>query len=149
MEFHMDFVRDQAERAYAETLEATTNIQVFDATAARGSPSHPEFDAGCADTVRRDVVTSRRSHRPGRLHRWQERDVAASAEWPRRGQRTRATAAKQSHFDAAGPGVRDCCGDIVGHDTDASSGTCPSREGRVMLSDGTSHAALLVSKPGS
>lgn len=29
MEFHMGVVREQAERAYAETLEATTSIQVF------------------------------------------------------------------------------------------------------------------------
>jgi hypothetical protein len=29
MEFHMGVVREQAEPAYAETLEATTSIQVF------------------------------------------------------------------------------------------------------------------------
>jgi hypothetical protein len=29
MEFHMEVVRERAERAYAETLEATTGIQVF------------------------------------------------------------------------------------------------------------------------
>ena len=29
MEFHMDLVCDEAERAYADTLEATTSIQVF------------------------------------------------------------------------------------------------------------------------
>ena len=29
MEFHMGVVREQAERAYAETLEATTSIQVY------------------------------------------------------------------------------------------------------------------------
>jgi hypothetical protein len=33
MEFHMDVIRERAERAYAETLEATTSIQVF------GTPS--------------------------------------------------------------------------------------------------------------
>ncbi len=33
MEFHMNVVREQAERAYAETLEATASIQVF------GTPS--------------------------------------------------------------------------------------------------------------
>jgi hypothetical protein len=32
-EFHMGAVRERAERAYAETLEATTSIQVF------GTPS--------------------------------------------------------------------------------------------------------------
>jgi hypothetical protein len=32
-EFHMGVVRERAERAYAETLEATTNIQVY------GTPS--------------------------------------------------------------------------------------------------------------
>jgi hypothetical protein len=29
MEFHMNVVREQAQRAYAETLDATTNIQVY------------------------------------------------------------------------------------------------------------------------
>jgi hypothetical protein len=33
MEFHMKVVREQAERAYAETLDATTSIQVY------GTPS--------------------------------------------------------------------------------------------------------------
>ena len=33
MEFHMDMVRERAASAYAETLDATTRIQVF------GSPS--------------------------------------------------------------------------------------------------------------
>src|SRR5207245_10687253 len=33
MEFHMDVVAERAARAYAETLEATTSIQVF------GTPS--------------------------------------------------------------------------------------------------------------
>lgn len=33
MEFHMGVVRERAERAYAETLDATTSIQVF------GTPS--------------------------------------------------------------------------------------------------------------
>ncbi len=29
MEFHMEVVRERAERAYAETLDSTTGIQVF------------------------------------------------------------------------------------------------------------------------
>ena len=33
MEFHMNVVREQAQRAYAETLDATTSIQVY------GTPS--------------------------------------------------------------------------------------------------------------
>jgi hypothetical protein len=33
-EFHMGVVRERAERAYAETLEATTRVQVY------GTPSH-------------------------------------------------------------------------------------------------------------
>jgi hypothetical protein len=38
MEFHMGVVRERAERAYAETLEATTSIQVF------GMPSDGVLD---------------------------------------------------------------------------------------------------------
>jgi hypothetical protein len=38
MEFHMGVVREQAERAYAETLEATTSIQVY------GMPSDAVLD---------------------------------------------------------------------------------------------------------
>ena len=38
MEFHMGVVRERAERAYAETLEATTSIQVF------GMPSDAVLD---------------------------------------------------------------------------------------------------------
>jgi hypothetical protein len=37
MEFHMQVVRERAARAYAETLEATTSIQVF------GTPSDSIF----------------------------------------------------------------------------------------------------------
>src|SRR5665213_835149 len=37
MEFHMGVVREPAERAYAETLEATTSIQVFGMPSDAGS----------------------------------------------------------------------------------------------------------------
>jgi hypothetical protein len=54
MEFHMGVVRERAERAYAETLEATTSIQVY------GMPSTGVLDmlnrqagAGPSLTVRR------------------------------------------------------------------------------------------------
>jgi hypothetical protein len=44
MEFHMNMVRKRAERAYAETLDATTSIQVY------GTPS---------DTVLEMLTTGR------------------------------------------------------------------------------------------
>ena len=54
MEFHMGVVREQAERAYAETLDATTSIRVF------GMPSDGVLDmltrqagSGLSLTVRR------------------------------------------------------------------------------------------------
>ena len=53
MEFHLGVVRDRAERAYNETLDATASIQVF------GAPSHPilamlrvQAGAGVPTTVR-------------------------------------------------------------------------------------------------
>ena len=42
MEFHMDVVAERAARAYAETLEATTSIQVY------GEPS--DLCWTCSDT---------------------------------------------------------------------------------------------------
>ena len=59
MEFHMGVVRERAERAYAETLEATTSIQVF------GMPS-----AGVLDMLSRQAgagpsLTVRRHHLGG------------------------------------------------------------------------------------
>ena len=59
MEFHMGVVREQAERAYAETLEATTSIQVY------GMPS-----AGVLDMLSRQAgdgpsLTVRRHHLGG------------------------------------------------------------------------------------
>jgi quinol monooxygenase YgiN len=50
MEFHMKTVADRAARAYAETLEATTSIQVY------GTPS--------------EAVLQMLIGRPGRVRRW-------------------------------------------------------------------------------
>lgn len=54
MEFHMNVVREQAERAYAETLDTTTSIQVY------GTPSDTVLEmlrqqagSGVSLTVRR------------------------------------------------------------------------------------------------
>jgi hypothetical protein len=37
MEFHMGVVRERAQRAYAETLDATTSIQVYGMPSDRSS----------------------------------------------------------------------------------------------------------------
>jgi hypothetical protein len=59
MEFHMGVVRDQAERAYAETLEATTSIQVF------GMPSDAVLDMLSRQAGSGPSVTVRRHHLGG------------------------------------------------------------------------------------
>jgi hypothetical protein len=58
-ELHMTVVRDRAARAYEETLDATTGIQVF------GKPDRPRnVDAGS----RRRSSVHREATSPGRLH---------------------------------------------------------------------------------
>ena len=59
MEFHMGVVREQAERAYAETLEATTSIQVF------GMPSDAVLDMLSRQAGSGLSVTVRRHHLGG------------------------------------------------------------------------------------
>ena len=59
MEFHMGVVREQAERAYAETLEATTSIQVF------GMPSDAVLDMLSRQAGSGPSVTVRRHHLGG------------------------------------------------------------------------------------
>jgi hypothetical protein len=59
MEFHMNVVREQAERAYAETLEATTSIQVF------GMPSEAVLGMLSRQAGSGPTVTVRRHHLGG------------------------------------------------------------------------------------
>jgi hypothetical protein len=59
MEFHMGVVREQAERAYAETLEATTSIQVY------GMPSPAVLDMLGRQAGSGPSLTIRRRHLGG------------------------------------------------------------------------------------
>ena len=59
MEFHMGVVRERAERAYAETLEATTSIQVF------GMPSDAVLDMLSRQAGSGPSLTVRRRHLGG------------------------------------------------------------------------------------
>ena len=59
MEFHMGVVREQAERAYAETLEATTSIQVY------GMPSDSVLDMLSRQAGSGPSLTVRRRHLGG------------------------------------------------------------------------------------
>jgi hypothetical protein len=59
MQFHMGVVREQAERAYAETLEATTAIQVF------GMPNDAVLDMLAARAGTGPALTVKRHHLGG------------------------------------------------------------------------------------
>jgi hypothetical protein len=59
MQFHMGVVREQAERAYAETLEATTAIQVF------GMPNDAVLDMLAARAGTGPTLTVKRHHLGG------------------------------------------------------------------------------------
>ena len=59
MEFHMGVVREQAERAYAETLEGTTSVQVF------GMPSDAVLEMLRRQAGSGPSVTVRRHHLGG------------------------------------------------------------------------------------
>jgi hypothetical protein len=59
MEFHMNVVREQAERAYAETLDATTSIQVY------GTPSDTVLEMLRQQAGSGVLLTVRRYHLGG------------------------------------------------------------------------------------
>jgi hypothetical protein len=59
MEFHMNVVRERAERAYAETLDATTRIEVY------GTPSDTVLEMLKQQTGSGVSLTVRRRHLGG------------------------------------------------------------------------------------
>jgi hypothetical protein len=59
MEFHMNVVREQAQRAYAETLDATTSIQVY------GTPSDTVLEMLRQQAGSRVSLSVRRYHLGG------------------------------------------------------------------------------------
>jgi UTP-glucose-1-phosphate uridylyltransferase len=63
MEFHMEAVRERAERAYAETLDSTTSIQVY------GTPTQTIFDMLSRTAGSGVPVTVKPHHLGGFSHR--------------------------------------------------------------------------------